>query len=57
MVHVCAVYVMDVVFYLCTVRRGAVDARVCENTAVACLCLVCIMWQFSMLNSVCHAVC
>ena len=30
MLCVCAVYVMDVVFSVCTVRRGAVGARVWE---------------------------
>ena len=40
MLCVCVGYVMDVVFSVCIVRRGAV-----------CLCLVCILWQFSMLRS------
>ena len=35
---------MEVVFSVCIVRHGAVGARVC-------LCLVCILWQFSMLHS------
>ena len=43
-------------FYVCIVRRGAVCAcvwEVCEfrHVDVACLCLVCILWQFSMLHS------
>ena len=44
MLCVCVGDVMDVVFSVCIVRRGAVGARVC-------LCLVCILWQFSMLRS------
>ena len=47
---------MDVVFYVCIMRRGAVGARVWEvvvsrHADVICLCLVCILWQFSMLRS------
>ena len=34
---------MDVLFSVYIVRCGAVD--------VVCLCLVCIMWQLSMLRS------
>ena len=30
MLYVCAVDVMDAVFTVCIVRRGAVGARVCE---------------------------
>ena len=53
---VCVGDVMDVVFYVCIVRRGAVDARVWgvgvfRHADVVCLCLVCILWQFSMLRS------
>ena len=56
MVCVCVVDVMDVVFSVCIVRRGAVGARVWEvcvfrHTDGVCLCLVCILWQFSMLRS------
>ena len=38
--------VMDVVFSVCIVRRGAVGARVWEvfrRADVICLCLVCIL--------------
>ena len=47
---------MDVVFSVCIVRRGAVGARiwgvgVFHHADVVCLCLVCILWQFSMLRS------
>ena len=38
---VCVGDVMDVVFSVCIVTRGA----------VLCLGLVCILWQFSMLHS------
>ena len=42
---------MDVVFSVSIVRRGAVGARVWgvyvfRHTDVVCLCLVCILWQF-----------
>ena len=50
----CVGDVMDVVFSVCIVRRGAVGARVwgvCHHADVVCLCLVCILWQFSMLRS------
>ena len=45
-----------VVFSVCIVTRGAVGARVWEvcvfrHAYVVCLCLVCILWQFSMLHS------
>ena len=48
--------VMDVVFSVCIVRRGAVAARVWgvrvfRQADAVCLCLVCIMWQFSMRRS------
>ena len=45
---------MDVVFSVCIVTHGAVGARVWEcfrHAGVVCLCLVCILWQFSMLHS------
>ena len=56
MLYVCVRGVMDVVFFVGIVTRGAVGARVWEvcvfrHADVACLCLVCIMWQFSMLHS------
>ena len=56
MLCVCVGDVMDVVFSVCIVRRGAVGARVwgvCvfRHADVVCLCLVCILWQFSMLCS------
>ena len=52
MLYVCLRGVMDV----CSVTRGAVCARIWEvrvlrHAYVVCLCLVCILWQFSMLNS------
>ena len=56
MLCVCVGDVMDVVFSVCIVRRGAVGARVWgvsvfRHADVVCLCLVCIQWQFSMLRS------
>ena len=62
MLCVCVVDVMDVVLYVCIVRRGAVGARVWEvwvfrHTYIVCLCLVCILWQFSMLRSAWLSVC
>ena len=53
MLCVCVVDVMDVVFSVCIVRREAVGARVWEvcHAYVVCVCLVCILWQFSMLHS------
>ena len=54
MLCVCVGDVMDVVFSVCIVRRGAVSARVWgvfRHTDVVCLCLVCILWQFSMMRS------
>ena len=56
MFWVCVGDVMDVVFSVCIVRRGAVGDRVWEvgvfrHADVVCLCLVCILWQFSMLRS------
>ena len=55
MLCVCVVDVMDVVFSVCIVRRGAVGARVWEGCVfrhadIVSLCLVCILWQFSMLR-------
>ena len=55
MLCVCVVDVMDVVFSVCIVRRGVVGALVWEvlvfrHADVVCLCLVCILWQFSMLR-------
>ena len=53
MLYVCVSGVMDVVFSVCIVRRGAVCARVwevCEFRHAICLCMVCICWQSSMLN-------
>ena len=51
MLCVCVGDVMDVVFSVCIVRRGAVGARVWgvwvfRHADVVCLCLVCILWQF-----------
>ena len=62
MLYVCVRGVMDVVFFVCIVTRGAVGARVWEvcvfrHADVVCLCLVCIRWQFSMLHSARLAVC
>ena len=56
MLCVCVGYVMDVVFSGCIIRCGAVGARVWEvrvfrHADVVCLCLVCNLWQFSMLRS------
>ena len=52
-VEVC---VVDVMFSVCIVRRGAVGPRVWEvrvfrHVDVVCLRLVCILWQFSMVRS------
>ena len=48
MVYVCVRGVMDVVFFVCIVVRGAVGARVWEvwvfrHADVVCFCLVCIL--------------
>ena len=56
MLYVCVRGVIDVVFSVYIVTRGAVGARVWKVWAfrhadVVCLCLVCILWQFSMLHS------
>ena len=56
MLCVCVVDMMDVVFSVCIVRRGVVGARAWEvlmfpHADVICLCLLCILWQFSMLRS------
>ena len=42
----------------CIVTRGAIGARVwevwvCRHADVLCVCLVYILWQFSMLHSAC----
>ena len=45
---------LDVVFSVCIVTRGAVGARafvMFRHADVVCLCLVRILWQFSMLRS------
>ena len=42
--------VMDVVFSVCIVRRGAVVARVLGSMSVSS-CKCCILWQFLMLHS------
>ena len=59
MLCVCVGDVMDVVFSVCIVRRGAVGARVWGSVGrfvmqmlYVCV-LVCILWQFSMLRSAC----
>ena len=49
MFSVCVKDLMDVVFSVCIVTRGAVGARVWEvrefcQADVVCLCLVCILW-------------
>ena len=56
MLRVCVVDVKDVVFSVCIVTRGTVGACVWEvllfrHADVVCLCLVCILWQFSMMRS------
>ena len=47
-------YVMDVVFYVCIVARGAVGARVwkyeCFVMHMLYVCTRVHLWQFSMLN-------
>ena len=54
MLYVCVRDVMDVVFFVCIVTRGAVCTRVWEvgvfRHADVCLCHVCILWQFLMLH-------
>ena len=62
MLYVCVSGMMDVVFSVGIVTRGAVGARVWEvsvfrHAYVVCLCLVCILWQFSMLHSALLSVC
>ena len=52
--YACVRNVIDVVFSVCIVRRGAVGTRVWEvfrHADVVCLCIVCILRQFSMLRS------
>ena len=54
MLCVCVGDLMVVVFSVCIVRRGAVGALVWGvfcHADVVCLCLVCILWQFSVLRS------
>ena len=54
MLYICVRGVMDVVFSVCIMMRGAArvcDVRVFRHADVICLCLVCILWQFSMLHS------
>ena len=62
MLCVCVGDVMNVVFYVCIVSRGAVGARVWEvlvfrHADVVCLCIMVILWKFSMLRSARLAVC
>ena len=62
MLYVCVRGAMDVVFSVCIVARGAVGVRVWEvwafrHTDGVCLCLVCILCQFSMVHYACLAVC
>ena len=51
MLYVCVRDVMDVVFSVCIVTRGTVGACMgsVSVSSCRCLCLVCILWQFSML--------
>ena len=56
MLYVCVKGVMDVVFSVCIETRGAVGDRVWKvcmfrYADVVCLCLVCILWQFSTQHS------
>ena len=57
MLYVCVRGVMDVLFSVCIVRCGGVGARVWEGSRVfrhvyvLSLCVMCILWQFSMLRS------
>ena len=49
MLYVCVRGVMDVVFSVCIVTRGAIGARVWEvwvfrHADVVYLCIVCILW-------------
>ena len=49
MLYVCARDVMDAVFSVCIVTRGAVGASfVMQMVYVCILCLVCILWQCLM---------
>ena len=56
MLYLCVRDVVDVVFSVCILTRGAVGAGVWEvrvfcHADVVCLCLVCIRCQFLMLHS------
>ena len=56
MLYVCVKDGMDVVFSVCIVRHGSAGAcvwKVCvlRHADVVCVCLVCILWQLSMLYS------
>ena len=50
MLCVCVGDVMDVVFSVYIVRRGAADGRVWKVWDVVYLCLSCILWQSSILH-------
>ena len=57
MLYICVRGVMDVVYSVCIETHGAVGDRVWEvcvfrHADVVCLCLVCILGQFSTLYSV-----
>ena len=58
MLYICVMGVMDVVF-VCFVTRGAkkIVYGTCECFVMhlVYVCLVCIMWQFSILHSVCNS--
>ena len=51
MLCVCVGDVMDVVFSVCIVRAWSSMCSCMGSADVVCLCLVCILWQFSMLRS------
>ena len=56
MLYVCVRDVMDVVFYVCIVMRGAGNDRIWEvlvfrHADVVFVWFVCIMWQFSVPHS------
>ena len=59
MLYVCVRDVMDVVFSVGIVTCGARVWEVCvfHHAEVVCLCLMFILWQFSMLHSALLAVC
>ena len=50
MLCVCVGNVMDVVFSVCIVKRGAVGARVCVSVS-SCRCCMCVSCMHPVLNA------